>query len=220
MMGSGWSTQTSLHEVIMHRNIFVIFTLFFSILICNGCDSGPGIKPFNQESVVVAFGDSLTYGTGAPKGQAYPDMLSKRLGRQVVNVGIPGEVTAAGLKRLPSVLDEYSPTLVILCHGGNDFLRRHDQAETTRNLEEMISLIQSRGADVVLVGVPKLGLGLQVPELYTQLADKHSIPLQKKILLDLLGDNSMKSDAIHPNATGYQLMADAIHDLIDKSQDI
>jgi acyl-CoA thioesterase-1 len=202
----------------MRRSIFLIFTLFFSILLFTGCDSGPGIKLFNQESVVLAFGDSLTHGTGASVGQSYPDVLSELLGRQVLNVGIPGEVSAAGLKRLPSVLDEYNPTLVILCHGGNDFLRRIDQTATTRNLEAMITLIQSHGAGVVLIGVPKFGFGLQVPELYSQIADKYTVPLQKEILVDLLGDNSMKSDAIHPNATGYRLMAEAIYDLVNSAQ--
>ena len=202
----------------MRRSIFLIFTLFFSTLLFTGCDSGPSIKPLSQKSVVLAFGDSLTYGTGAPKGQSYPDVLSELLSRQVINVGIPGEVSATGLKRLPSVLEEHNPTLVILCHGGNDFLRKLDQAKTSSNLDAMITLIRSHGADVVLVGVPKVGFGLQVPELYSQLADKYSLPLQKKILINLLGDNDLKSDVIHPNATGYRLMADAIYDLINKVQ--
>ena len=202
----------------MRRSIFLIFALFFSILFFTGCDSGTSIKPFNQESVVLAFGDSLTHGTGASTGQSYPDVLSELLGIKVINVGIPGEVSAAGLKRLPAVLEEHNPTLVILCHGGNDFLRKLDQATTSSNLDAMITLIRSRGADVVLVGVPKFGFGLQVPELYSQIADKYTIPLQKEILVDLLADNSMKSDVIHPNATGYRLMAEAIYDLINKSQ--
>ena len=202
----------------MRRSIFLIFTLFFSSLLFTGCDSGPGIKPFNQESVVLAFGDSLTHGTGASAGQSYPDVLSELLGRQVINGGIPGEVSAAGLKRLPAVLEENNPTLVILCHGGNDFLRKLDQATTSSNIEAMITLIRSHGADVVLVGVPKLGFGLQVPELYSQIADQYTIPLQKEILVDLLSDNSMKSDVIHPNASGYRLMAEAIYDLINRAQ--
>ncbi|MDG5469048.1 arylesterase [Deltaproteobacteria bacterium IMCC39524] len=202
----------------MRRSIFLIFTLFFSGLLFTGCDSGPGIKPFNQESVVLAFGDSLTHGTGASAGQSYPDVLSELLGRQVINGGIPGEVSAAGLKRLPAVLEEYKPTLVILCHGGNDFLRKLNQATTSSNLDAMITLIRSRGADIVLVGVPKVGFGLQVPELYSKIADQHTIPLQKEILVDLLSDNSMKSDVIHPNATGYRLMAEAIYDLINRAQ--
>jgi lysophospholipase L1-like esterase len=202
----------------MRRSIFLIFTFFFSILLLFGCDSGPAIKPLNQESVVLAFGDSLTHGTGASKGQSYPDVLSELLGRQVINVGIPGEISAAGLKRLPAVLEEYNPTLVILCHGGNDFLRKLNQANTSSNLDAMITLIHSSGADVVLVGVPKFGFGLQVPELYSQIADHYSIPLQKEILVDLLSDNSMKSDAIHFNATGYRLMAEAIYELINRAQ--
>ena len=202
----------------MRRSIFLIFTLFFSSLLFTGCDSGPGIKPFNQESVVLAFGDSLTHGTGASAGQSYPDVLSELLGRQVINGGIPGEVSAAGLKRLPAVLEENNPTLVILCHGGNDFLRKLNQATTSSNLDAMITLIRSHGADVVLVGVPKLGFGLQVPELYSQIADQYTIPLQKEILVDLLSDNSMKSDVIHPNASGYRLMAEAIYDLINRAQ--
>ena len=202
----------------MRRNIFVIFTLFFSILIFSGCDSGPQIKALVQESVVLAFGDSLTHGTGASNGQAYPDVLSELLGRPVINVGIPGEVSAAGLKRLPSVLDQYKPSLVILCHGGNDFLRRMDEATTTRNLKAMIELIRARGADVVMVAVPKLGFGLGIPKFYLDIAEEYTIPLQREILLDLLGDNSMKSDSIHPNATGYRLMAEAINDVINKAQ--
>jgi len=202
----------------MRRNIFVIFTLFFSLLTFSGCDSGPGIKPLNQESMVLAFGDSLTHGTGASTGQSYPAVLSELLGRPVINLGIPGEVSAAGLKRLPSVLDQYNPTLVILCHGGNDFLRRLDKSATISNLKAMIELIRSRGADVVLVGVPKLGFGLQVPEFYEEIAKQYRIPLQNEILIDLLGDNSMKNDTIHPNATGYRLMAEAIYELINKAQ--
>ena len=89
----------------MRRNIFVNLTLFFFLVLFAGCDSGPQIAPFGRDAVVLAFGDSLTHGTGAPEGQSYPDVLANLLGRPVINVGIPGEISAAGLKRLPSVLD-------------------------------------------------------------------------------------------------------------------
>ncbi len=202
----------------MHRNIFVIFTLFFYIVLFAGCDSGPKIATLGQDTVVLAFGDSLTYGTGAPAGQSYPDVLADLLNKPVVNVGIPGEVSSAGLKRLPKMLDKYKPTLVILCHGGNDFLRRLDREGTIRNLKAMVELIQSHGADVILIGVPKLGFGLDAPKFYTTIAAERSIPFEGEILLDLLSDNSMKSDTIHPNATGYRLMAEAIYEVINKAQ--
>lgn len=202
----------------MQRNIIFIFSWLFYILILTGCDSGPHISPLDQESVVLAFGDSLTHGTGAPDGQSYPDVLSQLLNRPVINLGVPGEVTAAGLKRLPDVLNQYNPTLVILCLGGNDFLRRLDESETSRNLKAMIELIQQHGANLVLVAVPKLGFGLGIPKFYLEIAKQYSIPLQEDILLELLGDNSMKSDSIHPNATGYRLMAKAIHEVINEAQ--
>jgi len=202
----------------MRRNIFVTFTLFFFLVLFAGCDSGPKITPLDQAAVVLAFGDSLTRGTGAAAGQSYPDGLSQLLGRPVINVGVPGEVSSAGLKRLPGMLDAHKPTLVILCHGGNDFLRRLDQEGTIRNLTAMVEMIRARGADVVLIGVPKLGFGLKVPTFYATLAEEQGIPFEGEILVDLLGDNSVKSDEIHPNATGYRLMAEAIHAVITKAQ--
>jgi lysophospholipase L1-like esterase len=202
----------------MHRNLFVIFTLFFSIMLFTGCDSGPKIAPLGHDAVVLAFGDSLTRGTGVAAGKAYPDVLANLLGRTVVNVGIPGEISSTGLKRLPGMLDKHDPTLVILCHGGNDFLHRLNREDTIRNLEEMVELIRSHGADVILIGVPKLGFGFDIPKFYATIAEKQDIPYEGEILLDLLGDNSMKSDSIHPNATGYRLMAEAVYEVINKSQ--
>ena len=82
----------------------------------------------------------------------------------------------------------------------------------------MIEMIRARGADVILVGVPQLGFSLQLPKFYSAIAEEYAIPFEKSILLDLLGDNSMKSDAIHPNAKGYRLMAEAINKVIKKAQ--
>lgn len=202
----------------MRRNIFLNCALFFFVVLFAGCDSRPRISPLGQDAVVLAFGDSLTHGTGAPAGQSYPDILAALLGKPVVNVGIPGEVSSAGLKRLPGILDEYNPTLVILCHGGNDFLRRLDQEGTMRNLKAMVEMIRAHGADVVLVGVPKLGFGLAVPPFYETTAREYGIPFEGEILADLLSDNTMKSDTIHPNASGYRLMAEAISEVIGTAQ--
>jgi len=202
----------------MNRNIFIIIMLFFFSLLFAGCDAGPKIAPLDQDSVILAFGDSLTRGTGAAKEQSYPAALGHMLGHNIINLGIPGEVTSRGLERLRAVLDEYNPSLVLLCHGGNDFLRRHNQDETIRNLRSMIGLIREKGADVILIGVPKLGFGLGVPKFYAAIAEDNQIPYEGDILLDLLGDNDMKSDSIHPNATGYRLMAKAVYDVIEKAQ--
>jgi lysophospholipase L1-like esterase len=134
-----------------------------------------------------------------------------------VNAGVPGEVTAEGRVRLASVLEENNPALMILCLGGNDFLRHQDETKTAENLRAMISLAQSRGVGVVLISVPKLGLGLEVPKFYGEIAKEFAIPLEGKILKQILSKSSLKSDAIHPNATGYSILAESVAQLLRNS---
>jgi len=184
----------------------------------SACEKGPRIAPLTPNSSIVAFGDSLTHGTGAGGGQPYPAVLSELLGIPVVNAGVPGETTSEGLKRLPQVLAEHQPQLVILCEGGNDFLRRQSQKRLFDNLAEMITLIRDSGANVILVGVPQLGLLVDTHPDYLRLAEAVKVPYEGEIVADLLTDRNLKSDTIHPNATGYRLMAEAIHAVIVEAQ--
>jgi lysophospholipase L1-like esterase len=170
-----------------------------------------------SDGVVLAFGDSITFGTGAAPSESYPSVLEKRIGRRVVNAGVPGEVTAEGRERLVSVLDQYNPVLMLLCLGGNDFLRHQDETKTIENLKAMISLAQSRGVSVVLISVPRLGLGLEVPKFFGELAREFAIPVEGKTLETILSKSSLKSDVIHPNASGYALLAGSVAELLRKS---
>ncbi len=108
--------------------------------------------------------------------------------------------------------------LVIICHGGNDMLQKLDESTTTRNLDAMISTARDAGADVILIGVPKPVLPLEVPLFYQELADKHGIPLDSDSIPEILSTPSLKSDDMHPNAAGYRNMAQAIAHLIRESQ--
>lgn len=165
----------------------------------------------------MAFGDSLTFCTGTAPAESYPSVLEKLIVRRIVNAGVPGEVTAEGRVRLVSVLDEYNPALMILCLGGNDFLRHQDETKAAENLKAMISLAQSRDISVVLISVPKLGLGLEVPKFYGELAKEFAIPLEGRTLKQILSKGSLKSDAIHPNAAGYSILAESVAQLLRNS---
>lgn len=196
---------------------FVVTFISIMHLFLSGCFATPELAAVPPDAVVLAFGDSLTAGTGAAPETSYPAVLSRLIGRAVVNAGIPGEVTSTGLARLAETLDREKPALVLLCLGGNDFLRRMDDANAEKNLRAMVAMIRGRGIGVVLIGVPRLGFGLEVPKWYRAVAKDASIPYEGEILKRVLSDSSLKSDPIHPNAAGYHQVAESLSVLLKKS---
>ena len=190
----------------------------FCLALAAGCGSRPRIDQLTAESVILAFGDSLTAGTGAEDGADYPAVLAKLTGCRVVGAGVPGEETPAARLRLPGVLEKEKPDLVILCIGGNDLLRKQPDAVIRENIDAMITTIRAAGADVVLIGVPRPGLWMTAAPLYRDLARAHGIPYETESLADILSDKKLKSDPIHPNAEGYRKLAGAAAALIRKSE--
>ncbi|MBK1701202.1 GDSL-type esterase/lipase family protein [Thiococcus pfennigii] len=178
------------------------------------CDRPQPLPALSGDAVILAFGDSLTRGTGARRGGGYPEVLAELSGRAVVNAGVPGEESDAALARLPAVLDAVAPDLVILGHGGNDLLRRRDPTRTQANLREMIRLARDGGVAVVLLGVPRPGIFLSVHPLYRELADELDVPLEGGALADILADPALKADQVHPNAAGYRRLAEVLHRLL------
>ncbi len=191
------------------RNVFVTLLLALA-----ACSAPPSLPRLSSDAVILAFGDSLTYGTGADGAQSYPAVLATLTGRRVVNAGVPGEVSGEGLARLPGLLDEHRPQLLILMHGGNDLLRKGSPDELTRNLRTMVDTARTRGIAVVLVGVPAPGLLLDVPELYPRLAKEYRLPYDSETLRAIESDRALKSDPIHPNAEGYRRFAQRLATLL------
>ena len=181
------------------------------------CDDPPKTSRLSADATILAFGNSLTYGTGAPRDQSYPTILQELTGRKVINAGVPGEVSAAGLKRLPALLEEHQPALVVLIHGGNDFLWRNDNEQTAANLEAMVKIAREQGAIVALAGVPKPGTFLGSAAFYKEVATRHKLPIDTEILPEILGDRKLKSDPIHPNAQGYRKLAEAVYNLLSRA---
>ncbi len=197
------------------RNPLSTAAAFFLLLLLAACSQPqPVLQPLQPGDVILAFGDSLTRGTGAEPGQDWPRALEQLSGHPVINAGIPGEVSSEGLKRLPGLLDEHQPALVILLHGGNDLLRKWPQQETAANLQRMIRIIRKRGAQVILVAVPRPALLLSDARLYAEVAGKEKVPLLENSLSNLLGSSIYRSDSIHLNAAGYRQLAEQIHEFI------
>jgi acyl-CoA thioesterase-1 len=190
------------------------------LLVClvAACSGGqPKLARLAPDAVVLAFGDSLTFGVGANPGESYPARLEALIGRKVVSAGVPGETSAGGLARLPAVLEEAKPQLVILCEGGNDFLQKLDETQAANNLRAMIRLARAQGAQVVLIAVPKPGLLPSPPEFYSAMAKEFGLPQEDSALKKILTDNALKSDLVHPNAAGYAKLAEAVAALLRKS---
>lgn len=182
-----------------------------------GCGGGEKLDKLPADAVVLAFGDSLTHGTGAGAEASYPALLEKAIGRKVVNAGVPGETSAAGLERLPRALEETRPALLILCHGGNDFLRRMDEAQAARNVREMIRLARAQGVAVVLLATPKPSLPPSVPAFYGEIAREERVPFEESVMRRVLTRNDLKSDMVHPNERGYAEIAAALRELLGRS---
>ena len=183
-----------------------------------GCGPRAPILPrLDSDGVILAFGDSLTFGTGAKPEESYPSVLARLISRKVVRSGVPGETAEQGFARLADVLDESDPQLVIYCLGGNDLLRRADESAVKESLRKSLALIRERGMSVVLMAPPRPAVFSDAPPFYGELANELRIPLEAKILKTVLSDNKLKSDPIHPNAQGYAKIAEALAKLLKDS---
>ncbi|MGF6148754.1 Acyl-CoA thioesterase I precursor [Kingella potus] len=163
---------------------------------------------------VLALGDSLTYGYGAPPEAAYPARLAEITGWKVVNGGVSGDTSEQALERLPALMRR-QPALVLLGIGGNDFLRRLPEAATRRNIGDTIAAVQAAGVPLVLIAEPGFSLGALVGSLsdhplYEDLAGQYRVPLFANGWSRILSDDALKSDAVHANARGYALFAERL----------
>jgi len=191
-----------------------ILLVVFSLVIGGCADRSAGLTPLAEDAVILAFGDSLTHGTGVKREHSYPTVLQRLTGRKVINAGVPGEVTATGVKRLLDLLTKYQPDLLIIIHGGNDMLRKKNLDMATNNLKTMILMAQERNVQVVMMAVPNPTLILSPAEFYEELANNMGVPIEVDAISDILQYPSNKSDAIHPNEKGYRMMAESLHELL------
>jgi lysophospholipase L1-like esterase len=168
-------------------------------------------------SKVLALGDSLTAPHGVKPGEDWPTLLAQKTGWVVINAGVSGDTSAGALTRLPALLDEHQPQLVLVSLGGNDMLRKVPSAQTVANLGSLLDLIKARGARGVLLATPKPSIAgavfnnLSPADFYADVAKDKKVPLIKDALPEVLSDTALKSDQLHPNAAGHALLAEKIH---------
>lgn len=193
--------------------LLICWLLTVVLLACG--QKAPVFPPLKTDAIIVFFGDSLTYGTGAGPEQDIPSLVAKELPFHVQNAGVPGNTTQDGLNRLEETLDQ-PVDLLIIGLGGNDFLRHVPLTETKRNLKQMIHLAKSKGVRVLLMAIPQPSLGaaafgnLSDHPIYEELAEEEDVGLIQDVFTEVLSSNATKSDQIHPNAKGYALAKDQL----------
>lgn len=195
----------------MKKPGLLIVSLFFLVTACSGNIT---LSPLGEDEVILAFGDSITSGLGVVKGKSYPEILEGLSHRKVISSGVPGELTVEGLMRLPLVLDKYRPALLLLCHGANDLMRKTGEGAASENLKLMVILAIERGIEVVIVGVPNPGVSIMPPDFYRDVAEEFLIPYEGHLLKNILSNNQLKADYIHPNEKGYRYLAEGIFELL------
>ena len=192
-----------------------LWTVVIAVSISTGlaipaCGSKSRSAPLPRGAIVVALGDSLTHGPGASNA-SYPAVLAETTGWQVVNAGVPGETASEGCARLPALLDEHRPQLVLVLLGGNDFLRRLPEQGVTDALASCVETARGAQTRIALLPVPRLGVGgLANAALYADAGRRWQVPVVESGLAGLLGQPSMRADPVHLNATGYRKMAHRI----------
>lgn len=169
--------------------------------------------------VQIAFlGDSLTAGMGLLQNEAYPALIETELETdgytnvEVVNAGISGDTSAAGLSRVEWVLEPQVKILVVAL-GANDALRGLPPSTTRDNIGRIIEMAKSKGVLVLLLGMeapPNLGDDYRnaFRSIYTELAAEHNVPLVPFLLEGVAGVPTLnQDDGIHPTAEGQRMMA-------------
>ena len=191
-----------------------LYAVFFALLLLCGlsaCSKPETTLP--AQTTVLILGDSLTQGVGASSAQTnYPALLKQQSQWNIINGGVSGNTSAQALTRLPELLQQHQPKLVIISIGGNDFLQRLSNSDTQANIAQSIALSQQSGAQVLLVAVPELTLAAAVGHpndhaMYAQLAQSHQVHLLEDAWSDVLADDTLRSDAVHANDAGYQVFS-------------
>lgn len=167
-------------------------------------------SPANAQ-VVVALGDSLTFGQGASEDQNYPAHLSQLMGQKVVNLGRNGDTVERAASRLSQVTRQ-NPDVVLITLGGNDILKKVPVEKTLEGLREIFTKLHDKGAMVVYLGLNPPVVGGKRMAAIGELCREHEVLYVPAAMKGMWADPKLMSDTIHPNGEGYRVIAARVYD--------
>ena len=199
-----------------------LLAMGFAVSLLAGCGKSAKLSAIPPGKTVLAFGDSVTFGTGAASGEDWPNLLALKTGWKVVNAGVSGDTAENGKGRIQALLTAHNPALVIIEIGGNDFLRRKPPKRVKEDIQEIIQTVLRFGAKTALVSVPELSLLGALAgrpsdsDIFEELAREEGVPLVPDVFSGTLARPELCADKIHPNALGYEYMATGIYTRLQK----
>jgi lysophospholipase L1-like esterase len=172
----------------------------------------------SSTEIIICFGDSLTFGTGASKGMDYPSQLAAMLGKPVINEGIPGDTTSSALWRLKRDVLSKNPDIVLITLGGNDLKNGVSKEIVFSNLKQIVQSIQKQGAKAIIGGLSWPGMDRGFRTSYEDVAQQTGALLIPDIFTAISDNPVLMSDPIHPNDMGYRIVARRFSDAITTSE--
>ena len=178
-----------------------------------------GAQPVAPTLLVV--GDSISAGYGLARGEGWVDLLAARLAEKgqrerVINASISGDTTAGGRARLPALLREHRPSIVVIELGGNDALRGGNLQATRENLDAMVAASQAARAKVLIVGMkvpPNYGTAYArtFDAVFTDVAKARRVPVVPYVFVGFGEDlTQFQGDRIHPTAAAQPRILDNV----------
>ena len=217
-----------------HRRDFILRTVAAAAGLAASLHAVPTLaqSPAAIRQTILVVGDSLSAEYGLARGVGWVALLEKKLDKEqkmatVVNASVSGETTSGGRSRLPALLKQHKPDVVVIELGGNDALRGLPLKNTQENLSVMAQAAQKEGAKVLLVGMqvpPNYGstYSNQFEKLFSTVAQEHQtalVPFLLKGVADAANATALfQADRIHPRAEAQPRMLDnvwpALHKLL------
>ena len=203
--------------------------LFFVIVLAIATTATHASISNSNDSTILIIGDSLSAGLGVAYNQSWPSLLQDRLDKdgykiKVVNAGISGDTTAGGKERLPKLLSQYAPEIVVIELGGNDGLRGTSIDSIESNLRSMIEATLNHEAKIILIGMqlpPNYGnaYATSFQNLFPKLASEYELVLVERLIQRMMNEvwqqSLMQMDGIHPNAKGHTQIENLIWDSLE-----
>jgi acyl-CoA thioesterase-1 len=205
-----------------HRTARLLQWLIVTMVLSISSHAAPA---YSASKTLLVLGDSLSAEYGLPRDSGWVYLLQQQLRKEkydltLVNASISGETTSGGKSRLPSLLQQHKPALVLIELGGNDGLRGLSLAATQANLREMMAMSTASGAKIILVGMrvpPNYGVDYskRFAAMYQGLGREKNVRLVPFLLQGL--DNTelfFQPDRIHPNQRAQAIMMENVWQIL------